>query len=146
MDVQCYVSDEDEAQTARSSGSRSSSTAESKTYGITDEDVHQGQHVECVETGFGVSCFIADDEPNSTAQTQPLQQQQQQQQQQQEQQQPMTAAAAAAGGEGLLQQLLGVALLISPFFFWGTSMVAMKVGGQQSVGVNSNSSSSNLIC
>jgi hypothetical protein len=26
-------------------------------------------------------------------------------------------------------QLLGAALLVSPFFFWGTSMVAMKVGG-----------------
>ncbi|KAF6254775.1 EamA-like transporter family-domain-containing protein [Scenedesmus sp. NREL 46B-D3] len=38
----------------------------------------------------------------------------------------MTAAAAASGGGGLVQQLLGVALLISPFFFWGTSMVAMK--------------------
>jgi hypothetical protein len=25
-------------------------------------------------------------------------------------------------------QLLGAALLVSPFFFWGTSMVAMKVG------------------
>jgi hypothetical protein len=125
MDVQCYVSDEYEAQ-KNSSLSSSSSTAESKTYVFTDADVHQGQHVECVETGFGVSCFITDDEPSTTAQTQAPEQQQQQQQQ------PMTAAAAASGEGGLLQQLLGVALLISPFFFWGTSMVAMKVRQQKS--------------
>jgi hypothetical protein len=121
MDVQCYISDEDEAQPAAASSS--SSTSDRKTYGYTDEDVHTGQHVECVETGFGVSCFIADDEPGAASSSTPPQQQQRQQQQQ-----PMTAAAAAAsGGGGPLEQLLGVALLISPFFFWGTSMVAMKV-------------------
>ena len=31
-------------------------------------------------------------------------------------------------------QLLGAALLVSPFFFWGTSMVAMKVRSHSMTG------------
>jgi hypothetical protein len=34
-----------------------------------------------------------------------------------------------SGEGGPLAQLLSTALLVSPFFFWGTSMVAMKVRG-----------------
>lgn len=129
MDVQCYVTNDEANQL--------SSTIESKTYGFTDEDVHPGQHVECVETGFGVSCFVADDEPGASIQADTAAKESSKSaaatavpavEQQQQQQQPRTAAAAAASGSaGPLQQLLGVALLISPFFFWGTSMVAMKV-------------------
>lgn len=112
MDVQCYVHD-DEAESTSPSNQQVMGPL-----GLTDADVHCGQHVDVVETGIGASCYIVDD-----TQTGP-----QQEQQGSSSQAPATAAAAAASGNPV-QQLLGVALLISPFFFWGTSMVAMKVCG-----------------
>lgn len=118
MDVQCYISDGDDGTSSNRSAQQSSPLSP---LGVTDADVHQGQHVEVVETGIGASSYVVEDKQAA----QPPQQQQQQQQQ--AVQAPATAAAAAASGNPL-QQLLGVALLISPFFFWGTSMVAMKVG------------------
>lgn len=116
MDVQCYISDDEASpqtqQPAPSNG--------------------QAPQVECVATGMDVQCFIPDDEAAAAAATQsstaaarptagPAA--------------PKTAAAAAASGEGgPLMQLLGAALLVSPFFFWGTSMVAMKVRAGRTVG------------
>ena len=38
-----------------------------------------------------------------------------------------TQGSPPGGSQGPFEQLLATALLISPFFFWGTSMVAMKV-------------------
>jgi len=90
-------------------GSSSSSAASSRT---------PQQDVECVASGMDVVCEIRDAADASDSQAAP-QQQPSQQQQQQQQQQPDDLAA----------RLLSTALLISPFFFWGTSMCAMKVRG-----------------
>jgi hypothetical protein len=93
---------------------------------LQDSDLGAGERLNCVETGMGVSCYVAADEqpaPGSngsdavgsqtpTASTTATA--------------PPAAAAEAGAGSGVLQQLLGTALLVSPFFFWGTSMVAMK--------------------
>lgn len=116
MDVQCYISDDE--------GSRPPSSQQqpqqAPALATSMNGNGQGQHIDCVATGMDVQCFISDDgEPASSAaavQGSPAA--------------PKTAAAAAASGEGgPLMQLLGAALLVSPFFFWGTSMVAMKVRG-----------------
>lgn len=115
MDVQCYVSTDDEVP----SNSITQQPEPVGPLGLTDAAVHRGQHVEVVETGIGASSYIVDD-------SQPPQSQSQMQPQEAARAAPPTAAAAAASGKPL-QQLLGVALLVSPFFFWGTSMVAMKV-------------------
>jgi hypothetical protein len=42
------------------------------------------------------------------------------------------AAAAGSEAESLGAQALALALLVSPFFFWGTSMVGMKVRASRS--------------
>jgi len=41
---------------------------------------------------------------------------------------PMVTVSSPQG-EGAIERVLATALLVSPFFFWGTSMVAMKVRG-----------------
>lgn len=43
------------------------------------------------------------------------------------QEQPVIANLAQSPAPKLASQLTSTLLLISPFFFWGTSMVAMKV-------------------
>lgn len=114
MDVQCYISDDEGSRPPSSQQQPQAPSLAPSTNGN-----GQGQHIDCVATGMDVQCFISDDdEPASAAAAQgsPAQAA------------PKTAAAAAASGEGgPLMQLLGAALLVSPFFFWGTSMVAMKV-------------------
>lgn len=58
--------------------------------------------MDCIGTGMDVSCSVPDD--------------------------GRTALADDAAEP--LSAFLATCLLISPFFFWGTSMVAMKVGSQ----------------
>lgn len=127
MDVQCYISD-DESSSQTQQQPQTQPHPQPALAGFPANGNGQpsdGQHIDCVATGMDVQCFISDDDETaqaaapgtagcapSTAAA------------------PKTAAAAAASGEGgPLMQLLGAALLVSPFFFWGTSMVAMKVGG-----------------
>jgi hypothetical protein len=62
--------------------------------------------VECVGEGQAVRCTISD-EPDLTAEAGP--------------------ASSLTADTAWLSPVPATALLISPFFFWGTSMVAMKV-------------------
>ncbi|KAF8068338.1 WAT1-related protein [Scenedesmus sp. PABB004] len=110
MDVECVVPDG----AAPARGADAAAGQAAPLLALSDDAAGPGQHIECVETGMGASCFVADDDPGGGADGASAAPR------------PATAAAAAAGGDGPLAQLLGVALLVSPFFFWGTSMVAMK--------------------
>jgi hypothetical protein len=103
MDVQCFITDD-------------------------DEDASSKQQTAGVKNGAPSTATISNGSMNAANKQQSKQQQQQQQQLEQPAVAPATAAAGAFSGDaGPLQQLLSVALLVSPFFFWGTSMVAMKV-------------------
>jgi hypothetical protein len=126
MDVQCYISDDESTQGQQHQETQPQPQPAIAGFPSNGNGQPSGnQHIDCVATGMDVQCFISDDDdapaaapsragaPASTAAPP-----------------PKTAAAAAASGEGgTLMQLLGAALLVSPFFFWGTSMVAMKVSG-----------------
>ena len=98
------------------------------------------QHTECVASGLdSVSCFIMEDDGGAVSSTQSLGQE------------PLAkqTGASTSGLDGtsmdgfwddvaaklgsgptaqLMLKALQVAFLVSPFFFWGTSMPAMKVG------------------
>jgi hypothetical protein len=120
MDVQCYISDDESSSQPQQHVSQQPQPALAGLPSNGNGQVPEGQHIDCVSTGMDVQCFITDDDETTAApkvdgSAAPAA--------------PRTAAAAAASGEGgPLMQLLGAALLVSPFFFWGTSMVAMKVG------------------
>lgn len=59
--------------------------------------------MDCVGTGQDVECLVAPEEENKTS-----------------------AAAAEESLGASLEELWELAVLVSPFFFWGTAMVAMK--------------------
>jgi hypothetical protein len=88
------------------SGSQSTS-AEADAGSATNQRT-PGKHVECVGEGQAVRCSVVDNGVASTSQPQ----------------EPQLSIAASVGP---VETLVAGALLISPFFFWGTSMVAMKV-------------------
>lgn len=132
MDVACYVSDDEQQQ--QSMSQQQTQTQQlvgfpaSNGNGNGKQGVPEGQHVDCVATGMDVQCFITDDDDSSAAASSTSATTSTKKAAPTTAAAPRTAAAAAASGEGgPLMQLLGVALLVSPFFFWGTSMVALKV-------------------
>lgn len=71
--------------------------------------------VDCVGTGSDVECFVA-----ASSEADRLL----------EEKAPagfeIVGGGAAAAEEGLIQKVLEWGLLVSPFFFWGSAMVAMK--------------------
>lgn len=72
------------------------------------EEATKEQAIECVGEGQSVTCSIEEvDSPGPPD--------------------PNSAAPAVLDGPGGVSELLSLALLVSPFFFWGTSMVFMKV-------------------
>lgn len=119
MDVQCYITDDESSTQPQQQMPRQPQPALAGLPSNGNGQVPKGQHIDCVSTGMDVRCFISDDDATTAApkvgvSAAPAA--------------PRTAAAAASGEGGPMMQLLGAALLVSPFFFWGTSMVAMKVG------------------
>jgi len=73
-----------------------------------DVPVDRSGEVECVVVGMEASCFLSEDEEGEPG--------------------GLAAAEEESGGAGGLLGVLGGVALVSPFFLWGTSMVAMKVG------------------
>ncbi|XP_062107718.1 WAT1-related protein At3g02690, chloroplastic isoform X2 [Humulus lupulus] len=68
----------------------------------TDADTQDNtQSLECVGTGLDVECFVESDQPQTQTQTQ-------------------------TQNQTMLEAAWELAVLVSPFFFWGTAMVAMK--------------------
>jgi hypothetical protein len=76
---------------------------------VLDEPSVRRGSVDCVGEGQAVRCTISEDEPLGTAELGP------------------SSSSSSAADTAWLSLIPATALLISPFFFWGTSMVAMKV-------------------
>lgn len=95
---------------AQSGDASSSTTTSTQSQAVQLNEASGQQRIDCIATGMDVQCQIQDDnEPITSSSQQPVQ------------------LASPQQDNSLLNQLGAVALLISPFFFWGTSMVAMKV-------------------
>lgn len=75
-----------------------------------DDSATQQASVECVGEGQGVTCTIDDTDIQESLRPEDF-----------------DSTAAAGMATDSVRDLWSLALLISPFFFWGTSMVFMKV-------------------
>eukprot|EP00898_Chlorokybus_atmophyticus_P001385 jgi/Chlat1/2247/Chrsp17S02787 len=81
------------------------------------------QELDCIGTGVDVSCYVKCNSDDSSSSSNNAE--------------DRSGADAATRQPTFTEQLLDNALLISPFFFWGTAMVAMKgvlpLAGEMSV-------------
>eukprot|EP00897_Mesotaenium_endlicherianum_P003448 jgi/Mesen1/3130/ME000184S02188 len=91
---------------------RASGTKEAEDQVLSDSKVEQ--QLECVATGIDVECVLVDIEGSGRTQAADAGRSSQ------------LTAQDGEEEESTLASVLGILLLISPFFFWGTAMVAMK--------------------
>ena len=99
---------------ARASSAESAGTDAAMEAGLS---VPASSSVDCIGSSMDVTCSVSDD--SRDPQSMPLAKAE------------ASVGGVAADGDGLAESLgakvLAVLLLVSPFFFWGTSMVGMKV-------------------
>lgn len=77
--------------------------------------------VDCVGEGQTVTCTVPDQEGVDAASAEA-----------QATNGSSSSLAQSSSGDTFMAEALGLLLLISPFFFWGTAMVAMKVAAPHS--------------